>query len=96
MARKLRMKCPDCGHWNRIPVNKIFIEQPSSEPKVRVMIPMYEPLEVAKCEKCGKVIAEPKELIRISALGSVKSSVAWDCCKKSVARKPRVLTILRC
>jgi len=26
---------------------------------------MYEPLELAKCEKCGKVIAEPKELIRI-------------------------------
>ena len=25
---------------------------------------MYEPLEVTKCEKCGKVIAEPKELIR--------------------------------
>ena len=46
-------------------MNKIFIEQPSSEPKVRVMIPMYEPLEVVKCEKCGKVIAEPKELIRI-------------------------------
>jgi len=64
---KLRIKCSHCGHWNRIPVNKIFIEQPSSAPKVRVMIPMYEPLEVAKCEKCGKVIAEPKELIRISA-----------------------------
>jgi len=46
-------------------VNKIFIEQSSSEPKVRVMIPMYQPLEVAKCEKCGKVIAEPEELIRI-------------------------------
>jgi hypothetical protein len=30
------------------------------------MIPMYEPLEVAKCGKCGKVIAEPKELIRIA------------------------------
>jgi ribosomal protein S27E len=26
---------------------------------------MYEPLEVVKCKKCGKVIAEPKELIRI-------------------------------
>jgi hypothetical protein len=32
--------------------NKIFIEQPSPEPKVRVMIPMYEPLEVVKCRKC--------------------------------------------
>lgn len=24
---------------------------------------MYEPLEVTKCEKSGKVIAEPRELI---------------------------------
>jgi len=24
------------------------------------MIPMYEPLETSKCEKCGKII-EPKE-----------------------------------
>jgi len=32
---------------------------------IKVFIPMYEPLEVTKCEKCRKVIAEPKELIRI-------------------------------
>lgn len=25
---------------------------------------MYETLEVVKCEKCGKVIAETKELIK--------------------------------
>jgi len=30
------------------------------------MIPMYEPLKISKCKKCGKVIAEPKELIRIT------------------------------
>jgi hypothetical protein len=29
------------------------------------MIPMYEPLEISKCEKCKKIITEPKELIRI-------------------------------
>ena len=46
-------------------MNKVFIEQPSSEPKVKVLVPMYEPLQVSKCKKCGKVIAEPKELIRI-------------------------------
>lgn len=61
----LRMKCPYCSHWNRVPVNKIFIEQPSSEAKVKVLIPIYEPLEVVKCKKCGEVIAEPEELIRI-------------------------------
>jgi len=38
-------------------VNKIFIEQNSTEPKVKVMIPMYEPLEVVKCKKCGNIIA---------------------------------------
>jgi len=65
MTKILKMKCPDCGHWNRVPVDKIFVEQNSPEPKVRVIIPMYEPLEVVKCKKCGKVIAEPKELIRI-------------------------------
>jgi len=26
---------------------------------------MYEPLETSECEECGKIIAEPKELIRI-------------------------------
>ena len=56
------MKCPSCGHWNRVPVNKLFVEQPSPEPKVKVM---YAPLETSKCKKCGKIIAEPKELIRI-------------------------------
>ena len=31
----------------------------------RALVPMYEPLRTSKCKKCGKVIAEPKELIRI-------------------------------
>ena len=57
------MKCNACGHWNRVPVNKIFLEQPFPKPKVQVLVPMYEPLEVTKCEKQGNVIAEPKELI---------------------------------
>jgi len=42
-AEKLRMKCPNCGHWNRVPVNKVFIERNSPEPKVRVMVLMYKP-----------------------------------------------------
>ena len=59
------MKFSSCGYWNRVPVNKIFIGQPSSEPKVKVLIPVYEPLETVKCKKCGKIIAEPRELIGI-------------------------------
>lgn len=34
-------------------------------PSVAQRVYMYEPLEVVKCEKYGKVLAEPKELIRI-------------------------------
>jgi len=59
------MKCSDCGHWNTGSVKKVFVEENSPEPKVKVFIPMYEPLQVSKCEKCGKVIVEPKELIRV-------------------------------
>jgi len=56
----------NCGYLNSVFVSKIFFEQPNPiEPKVKVMIPMYELLETSKCEKCGKIIAEPKELIRI-------------------------------
>jgi hypothetical protein len=61
---KLRLKCKACGHWNRIEVNKLFIEQPTSESKVKAYIPMYEPLKTETCKKLGKIIAEPKELIR--------------------------------
>jgi Zn-finger nucleic acid-binding protein len=59
------MKCPKCGYWNRIEVNKLFIEQKTSEPKVKAYIPMYKSLKVETCKKCKGVIAEPKELIRI-------------------------------
>jgi hypothetical protein len=53
MKARLRMKCKACGHWNRIEVNKLFIEQPTSEPEVKAYIPMYEPLEMVKCKKYG-------------------------------------------
>lgn len=62
-AEKTQNECSNHGHWNKIPVNKIFIEQPSSESKVKVLSPTYEPLEVVKCEKCGEIVAEPKEVI---------------------------------
>jgi len=45
MKRFLRMKCKACGHWNRIEVNKLFLEQETSESKVKAYIPMYEPLK---------------------------------------------------
>jgi len=60
MKTRLRMKCFNYSHWNSVSVDKIFLEQPSPEPKVKVLIPMYEPLEVVKCKKCGEVMTEPK------------------------------------
>jgi hypothetical protein len=58
------MKCSNYGQWNKAPVNKILVEQPSSE--LKVLIPTYAPLQVSKCKKCGKVIAESKELVRLT------------------------------
>jgi hypothetical protein len=59
MRTRLRMKCKACGHWNSIEVNKFFLEQETSEPKVKAYIPMYEPLKVEMCKKCGKIITGP-------------------------------------
>jgi predicted nucleic-acid-binding Zn-ribbon protein len=63
---KLKIKCPKCGHWNRIEVNKLFVERETSEPKVKAYIPTYEAVKVETCRKCKNIIAEPKELIRIA------------------------------
>jgi hypothetical protein len=65
MKARLRKKCPKCGYWNRFDVSKLFVEQYSTEPKVKVLIPYYEPLRVEKCKRCKTVLAKPKELIRI-------------------------------
>lgn len=65
MKRILRMECSYCGHWNKVPTSKIFIEQNTFDSEVKAYVRVYEPLEVVKCKKCGEVIAEPEELIRI-------------------------------
>ena len=65
MKTTLRMKCRSCSHWNRIDVEKVFLNPDSPEPKVKVFIPSYLPLKTEKCSKCGHVIAQEKELIRI-------------------------------
>jgi hypothetical protein len=62
---KLKLKCSACGCWNGVPVDKVFVEQPTLEPKVKAYIVMYEPLQVVKCKKCGRIIAETKELVKI-------------------------------
>ena len=46
--KTLEFECPYCSHWNSLEVDKIFVEQPSSERKVKVLIPMYKLLEIVK------------------------------------------------
>lgn len=65
MKTNLRIKCRNCGHWNRIEVEKAFAEQATLEVKVKAFIPMYLPFKTETCKKCKSVIAEPTELIRI-------------------------------
>lgn len=48
--------------------------QKTFDSKVKAYIRVYKPLEVVNCKKCGKVIAEQKELIRI-----VKSAIKEEC-----------------
>jgi len=65
MKTKLRMKCKNCGHWNRFDVERVLINPDNPEPKVQVFLPSYLPLKTENCSMCGKIIAEEKELIRI-------------------------------
>ena len=46
MKTHLRMKCKACGHWNKVPVNKIFLKQPNPiEPKISCAEPIRLTLE---------------------------------------------------
>ncbi|MCK4313641.1 YkgJ family cysteine cluster protein [Candidatus Bathyarchaeota archaeon] len=37
------------------------------EPKVKVLIPMYEPLEVVECEKCGRCCRNTKWTVNLNS-----------------------------
>lgn len=65
MKVALRMKCPSCKHWNRIIVEKVFVNPNSSASKVNIFLPAYSPFKEEICSKCGEIIAREKELIRI-------------------------------
>jgi len=39
--RILKLRCKFCGYWNRVPVNKVLVEQPSTKPEAKVFIPIY-------------------------------------------------------
>ena len=58
-----RVRIPPFSTFNKDRTSILGFMKNSSMAKVKVFIPMYEPLQISKCEKCGKVIAEPKEPI---------------------------------
>lgn len=60
----LEIKC-DCGHWNLIPSEKLFLERRAH--KVRIFIPAYRAAEVVKCGGCGKIVAKAGEMFRVKS-----------------------------
>jgi hypothetical protein len=46
-------------------VEKVLFNPDNPEPKVKVFVPSYLSLKTETCSKCGQIIAEEKELIRI-------------------------------
>jgi len=61
---KLRVKCRNCGDWNTIEVEKIFLNAGTSDSKLKVFLPAYLPLKTEKCSRCNQVIAKEKRIIR--------------------------------
>lgn len=67
MKTRLKMKCPYCGHWNRVPVNKIFIEQRTPEPKVKAYISCMT-VRKTQVQEMWKENSRNHELIRIRGM----------------------------
>ena len=65
MKAALKMKCPSCKNWNKIIVEKVFLNTSNSSSKVNIFLPAYLPYKEEKCSKCGYIIAREKEAIRI-------------------------------
>jgi phage FluMu protein Com len=60
---KLRVKCRNCGNWNVVDVEKIFLNTGRSDSGLKVFLPAYLPLKTEKCSKCNQVIAKEKRII---------------------------------
>jgi len=62
---KLAMRCPRCNHMNHVPVKRLLLSDDASKEIQKSDINLYAPLDIAKCEKCGNVIAKPEKLIHL-------------------------------
>ncbi|MCW4054090.1 MAG: hypothetical protein NWE84_04110 [Candidatus Bathyarchaeota archaeon] len=63
MKAKLGIKCRNCGNWNAIEVEKIFLNSGTSDSKLKIFLPAYLPQKTEECSKCKQVIAEKKGII---------------------------------
>jgi len=55
---KLRIKCKNCGTWNIVHVEKIFLNTGAFDSKLKIFLPAYLPLKNEKCSKCSQIIAQ--------------------------------------
>ena len=62
---KLRIKCTQCGHWNRIEVEKVMLNPDSQKPQAKIYLPTYLLQKTEVCLKCKAVFAEKDEATRI-------------------------------
>ena len=62
----LKIQCPKCKTWNRILLNKVFLEPKGHEHKVKAFISMCQPIRKTKCSKCQTILGKPDELFRIT------------------------------
>jgi phage FluMu protein Com len=60
---KLRIRCRNCGSWNTIEVEKIFLNSSTSDSKLKIFLPAYLPLKAENCSKCNQLIAEREKII---------------------------------
>jgi RNase P subunit RPR2 len=74
MKTKLRVKCSACGFWNRFETERLVAQQDTSEPEAIIVYPVHSPTKLETCEKCGKIISESKEPIRITRKEGSQSS----------------------
>jgi hypothetical protein len=63
LKAKLKIKCKNCGNWDVIEVEKIFLNASDSATKLQVFLPAYQPLRTEKCSRCNQVIAKEKRII---------------------------------
>jgi len=62
MRKNLKMRCQACGHWNRVPVNKVVIEQNSPELRLKSSSPCMTHYKSLNVKNAAKSLLNQKSL----------------------------------